>query len=773
EQKSQNLQEHHQQQQSSKPTTIRATTISPTTVSITTSNEEGEHIVYIPVLPPDEPDSDLESRISNYLQNANDIKCKRIECITEIGIGVIYLEHSKDKIKLTEKVKLIVLPTTVSSSSATINFVKEIELISYRVVDGPKQEEQEKQDLPTVDEIWQRWSEISKSNRSSQCEMVSMQYPNIFKVKSYSVDDLLKTLHHGGLIINDLRVRICAHADCSYFETLPTKSIPPQFKKIDLLLFSFIITQLEMSEQEVQRQAEQCIQQAEQLYQQLISSNKANRTTIDVLSTETARFKKLFYIDFNKESSTVLVYENLVNQGCKPLLLNMANATSPGGGYRKGDGAQEENLSKPFLSCNDYYLSLDYAWDTTTSAITANQSARFKHSSNCYLDKMSEKQSMYPMDEFGCIYTSGITFFRDSEDKGYSYLSTPLNDVKAIAIAAYRDPPLQNNKRLEIKKACGTRKKIENLFAIAHIQGHDSLVLSAMGCGAFKNPPQHIALLFKSVIDQYAGFFKQIIFAIVDGHNTGKQINPDGNFLPFKDALDGLQFKKCTEPSVGMMIGPYRIVGKKMNNDNLMLSAFVIGDKSPCYHAANCKDINDQKHCRQFSHPPLCPYGTECHPLDYDDVHTQFFFHLHECSAGGECTETDQKHLQDYVHPDYCHEGGRCTNMKKNHLRAHRHLPLCPTGLMCKEYLRGVVEHRQKYRHCKLSCEYGNNFHNFHNPQHFQHEVHPFNQPCSLTPFSCKQFIKYRQEEARITDKDEKNRLEEHCLLSSHVCPWG
>ncbi|CAF4704024.1 unnamed protein product, partial [Rotaria magnacalcarata] len=33
----------------------------------------------------------------------------------------------------------------------------------------------------------------------------------------------------------------------------------------------------------------------------------------------------------------------------------MANQTNPGGGYRKGDGAQEENL----LRRSNYYQSLD------------------------------------------------------------------------------------------------------------------------------------------------------------------------------------------------------------------------------------------------------------------------------------------------------------------------------------------------------------------------------------------------------------------------------
>ncbi|CAF5226259.1 unnamed protein product, partial [Rotaria magnacalcarata] len=82
--------------------------------------------------------------------------------------------------------------------------------------------------------------------------------------------------------------------------------------------------------------------------------------------------------------------------------------------------------------------------------------------------------------------------------------------------------------------------KIENIFAIAYHHKHDCLILSAFGCGAFKNPSDHIASIFKSVIYQYAGFFNTIYFAIVDDHNTGNKTNPQGNLLPFQEILDGL-----------------------------------------------------------------------------------------------------------------------------------------------------------------------------------------------------------------------------------------
>jgi uncharacterized protein (TIGR02452 family) len=97
-----------------------------------------------------------------------------------------------------------------------------------------------------------------------------------------------------------------------------------------------------------------------------------------------------------------------------------------------------------------------------------------------------------------------------------------MENVCAIAMATYRDPKL-DGKFLSSKYAIGTRKKIGNVFSIAYHQKHDSLILSAFGCGVFRNPPKftHIANLFASVINQYAGFFDTVVFAIVDDHNDG------------------------------------------------------------------------------------------------------------------------------------------------------------------------------------------------------------------------------------------------------------
>ena len=81
-----------------------------------------------------------------------------------------------------------------------------------------------------------------------------------------------------------------------------------------------------------------------------------------------------------------------------------------------------------------------------------------------------------------------------------------------------------------------TLDKMRTIFRLGMAYGHDSLVLCALGCGAFANPPAHIARLFHQVIDEdeFRNKFKLIDFAILDGYRTGMEHNPEGNLLPFQ-----------------------------------------------------------------------------------------------------------------------------------------------------------------------------------------------------------------------------------------------
>lgn len=455
----------------------------------------------------------------------------------------------------------------------------------------------------------------------------------------------------------------------------------------------------------------------------------------------------------------LIVYKDLVSKGLRPVLLNMANATNPGGGYKRGDGAQEETLFRR----SNYYRSLDLSLDND------NPTLRSICKSNCDIESLEENDQLYPMDEFGGIYTSGLTVFRLPEETGYEFMEIPMYDVCAIAMAAYRDPKLENKHLLNAKYSLGTRKKIENIFAIAHHHRHDSLVLSALGCGAFRNPPTHIAKIFKSVIEQYAGYFKTIYFSIIDDHNAGQELNPHGNLRPFQKILDNLTIEPKRYKTVDMMIGPRRIL-KQTTNEEVMLSDIRICYLTPCHHGGKCEDLKDEQHLKEYSHPPLCPYA-ECKDK-HDDQHMLWFRHRQKCFYGGECNliDSDPIHSAEFEHPIYCRDGGKCENMADEHLKSYRHVPLCRHRRLCTEFNRGSTEHCQNFRHCIPTCRFGAYCIKFHDEKHYKEEKHPFQPPCPFTPFHCRYFTQLS--ESRNT-KSLPIDVQNHCSQFSHVCRFG
>ena len=67
-----------------------------------------------------------------------------------------------------------------------------------------------------------------------------------------------------------------------------------------------------------------------------------------------------------------------------------------------------------------------------------------------------------------------------------------------------------------------TRNKIRTIFRIGLLYGHDSLVLGAFGCGAFRNPPEEMARLFHEVMEEpeFKDRYRLITFSIIDDHNA-------------------------------------------------------------------------------------------------------------------------------------------------------------------------------------------------------------------------------------------------------------
>lgn len=214
----------------------------------------------------------------------------------------------------------------------------------------------------------------------------------------------------------------------------------------------------------------------------------------------------------------VLAAKELIDAGYNPAMLNLADLYTPGGLVEYGSGAQEENLCRR----SNLILSL----------------YQYSHSRiHQYPDLgLVQRMDQYPMDEhFGGVYSGIVSFFRGPESEG-SMLEDKVYNIPVISVAALSGPRIGDDGMMTAVDAATTLDKMRTIFRIGLMQGHDSLVLSAMGCGAFSNPPAHIAKLFHQVIeeDEFKDKYKLIDFAILDGYRTGMWHNPEGNFQPFQ-----------------------------------------------------------------------------------------------------------------------------------------------------------------------------------------------------------------------------------------------
>jgi len=219
-----------------------------------------------------------------------------------------------------------------------------------------------------------------------------------------------------------------------------------------------------------------------------------------------------------ENNDCVLAAKRLIDEGYNPAMLNLADLYTPGGIVEYGSGAQEENLCRR----SDLVLSL---YQFSQSRIDEYPALGLK-----------ARKEQYPMDErYGGVYSGIVTFFRGPESEG-SLPEDKTYNIPVISVAAINNPRIGADGLMLREEASLTLDKMRTIFRIGMLKGHDSLVLSAMGCGAFANPPAHIAKLFRQVIEEeeFKDRFRLIDFAILDGYRTGLGHNPDGNLLPFQ-----------------------------------------------------------------------------------------------------------------------------------------------------------------------------------------------------------------------------------------------
>lgn len=182
-----------------------------------------------------------------------------------------------------------------------------------------------------------------------------------------------------------------------------------------------------------------------------------------------------------------------------------------------GAGAQEEYLFR----CSDYYKFL------------------YRYAPYAEQYGVTRSHYQYPLDrDFGGIFSGGVTIFRENEATGYRLTDKPWK-VNMIAVAGMNSPRFDEDgeERIASELVEGVKNKIRTILRIARDRGQENLVLGAIGCGAFHNPPKHVAELFREILceHEFYGAFKKICFAVKTSHTS----KGDTNFSAFKESLDG------------------------------------------------------------------------------------------------------------------------------------------------------------------------------------------------------------------------------------------
>jgi Uncharacterized protein conserved in bacteria (DUF2263) len=193
-------------------------------------------------------------------------------------------------------------------------------------------------------------------------------------------------------------------------------------------------------------------------------------------------------------------------------VLNMANAYSPGGAYVEGAIAQEENMFRRTdchfrIGDDEYDADLDRYRPRMTDLLQAKSGA-------VYLDTEHPRVCIRGPED------------RSRADLGYPWLADddvfPFFELRAAAVDL-RDGSAHDPTEM--------RRRVAAQLDTLCDRGIHHAVLGAFGCGAFDNPADRVAAIYREELARRSGDFRVIAFAIFHA-GYGRD-----NYTPFAAAF--------------------------------------------------------------------------------------------------------------------------------------------------------------------------------------------------------------------------------------------
>ncbi|MBO4694856.1 MAG: TIGR02452 family protein [Clostridia bacterium] len=230
-------------------------------------------------------------------------------------------------------------------------------------------------------------------------------------------------------------------------------------------------------------------------------------------------------------SDCIDVAKDMIDNGFNPVILNIASRVTPCEGYNEGDYSQEDYL----CYCSTLSQSLYQFGDEKKKHIKESG--------------VTPVTSVYPMDlNYGGIYSPCVRFFRKGEFCYFSLREDPF-DCSVISVGSLSNKKdtefinedrkyFDNNGYLTNEGKEIESNKIRTIFRIALDNQHDSIVLSAFGCGYNEMKSDEVSSLFYNILqeDEFKNRFRKVVFAINEGEITPRSRTPrelNGKYAPF------------------------------------------------------------------------------------------------------------------------------------------------------------------------------------------------------------------------------------------------
>ena len=251
-------------------------------------------------------------------------------------------------------------------------------------------------------------------------------------------------------------------------------------------------------------------------------------------TAETRRSQKLILADqgipesgssYNRDADIIVSGKRTLEAASaykdkKVCILNFASATNPGGGVVQGSSAQEESLCR----CSTLYFCLN-----TPELMRDFYLPHRKAGKPLYNDDIIYSPEVY------VIKTDTSFPDRMKENDWYK-----VNVITCAAPNLRERPSNAMNPNAGNKAAKITEKelqalletRIRRIFKLTAAEGNEVLILGAFGCGAFRNPPDVVADVFRQITGEFTRQFETIEYAVF---HTDRETE---NYKAFKRAFN-------------------------------------------------------------------------------------------------------------------------------------------------------------------------------------------------------------------------------------------